>query len=159
MDRIKDKKTVVPVQSGTQNPLHQVEKYDRCFVCGQENPLGLRLIFSFSNEIAGTSFTPPKSYEGYPGVLHGGFTSMLLDEAMAKACLFRGLKAVTARMQTQFRKPIPSGSKISIEGWISSRNGRRVNTQAKIISADNTILAEAEATFIVLEEHHAQPAQ
>jgi acyl-coenzyme A thioesterase PaaI-like protein len=52
-----------------------------CFVCGIENPIGLRLAFYTDDEgrcIA--RFQPRPEHQGFPGQLHGSIISTLLDE-------------------------------------------------------------------------------
>ena len=52
----------------------------KCFVCGIENPIGLHLKFYTDDEgrcIA--RFRPKPEHQGFPGQLHGGLTSTLLD--------------------------------------------------------------------------------
>jgi hypothetical protein len=52
-----------------------------CFVCGVDNPIGLHLAFYTDDEgrcIA--RFQPKPQHQGYPGQLHGGIISSLLDE-------------------------------------------------------------------------------
>jgi acyl-coenzyme A thioesterase PaaI-like protein len=51
-----------------------------CFVCGIENPIGLKLSFYTDDEgrcIA--RFRPKPEHQGFPGQLHGGLISTLLD--------------------------------------------------------------------------------
>jgi acyl-coenzyme A thioesterase PaaI-like protein len=51
-----------------------------CFVCGIDNPIGLHLAFYTDEEgrcIA--RFRPKSEHQGYPGHLHGGLISTLLD--------------------------------------------------------------------------------
>jgi acyl-coenzyme A thioesterase PaaI-like protein len=52
-----------------------------CFLCGIENPISLHLHFYTDGEgrcIA--RFRPKPEHQGYPGHLHGGIVSALLDE-------------------------------------------------------------------------------
>jgi acyl-coenzyme A thioesterase PaaI-like protein len=52
-----------------------------CFVCGIHNPIGLHL--SFYTDEKGrciARFQPKPEHQGYPGQLHGGIISTLLDE-------------------------------------------------------------------------------
>jgi hypothetical protein len=62
---------------------HDMEKQPNsrmCFVCGIENPIGLKLRFYTDDEgrcIA--RFRPKPEHQGYPGHLHGGIISTLLD--------------------------------------------------------------------------------
>ena len=51
-----------------------------CFVCGIENPIGLKLSFYTDDEgRCITRFQPRPEHQGYPGQLHGGIISTLLD--------------------------------------------------------------------------------
>jgi acyl-coenzyme A thioesterase PaaI-like protein len=52
-----------------------------CFVCGIDNPIGLKLRFYTDDEgrcIA--RFRPKPEHQGFPGQLHGGLICTLLDE-------------------------------------------------------------------------------
>jgi acyl-coenzyme A thioesterase PaaI-like protein len=52
-----------------------------CFVCGIENPIGLHLAFYTDDERRCIAhFWPRAEHQGYPGHLHGGIISTLLDE-------------------------------------------------------------------------------
>jgi acyl-coenzyme A thioesterase PaaI-like protein len=61
-----------------------VEKQPRsrmCFVCGIENAIGFHLVF-YTDEKGRcvARFRPKPEHQGYPGHLHGGIISALLDE-------------------------------------------------------------------------------
>jgi acyl-coenzyme A thioesterase PaaI-like protein len=56
-----------------------------CFVCGIENPMGLKLKFYTDDKGRCIGrFQPPPEHQGYPGQLHGGLISTLLDETMGR---------------------------------------------------------------------------
>ena len=53
-----------------------------CFVCGIENPIGLHLAFYTDEEgrsMLRPNIWPKPEHQGYPGHLHGGIISTLLD--------------------------------------------------------------------------------
>jgi acyl-coenzyme A thioesterase PaaI-like protein len=51
-----------------------------CFVCGVDNPIGLHLSFYTDDEGRTVArFRPKPEHQGYPGHLHGGLISTLLD--------------------------------------------------------------------------------
>jgi acyl-coenzyme A thioesterase PaaI-like protein len=51
-----------------------------CFVCGIENSIGLHLHFYTDAEgRCITRFQPRQEHQGFPGQLHGGIISTLLD--------------------------------------------------------------------------------
>ena len=52
-------------------------KYANCFVCGADNPVGMKLDFSYDADSAWTWFSSPPGFEGYSGVIHGGIIATL----------------------------------------------------------------------------------
>lgn len=58
-----------------------------CFACGLDNPDGLRIEWITSGKTATATFIPDRKYQGWKGILHGGITATLLDEAMTRLCL------------------------------------------------------------------------
>ena len=62
-----------------------------CFVCGLENPVGLRLrIYQTAPGEIETTFTAPAHFQGYPGVLHGGIIATILDEIAGRSHMTTG---------------------------------------------------------------------
>ena len=102
---------------------------NKCFVCGKENPDGLQLDFLINREDESITaeFTPAKTYQGFVDIIHGGIISTVLDEAMVKLAFELGINAVTAKIETKFRKPVFSGENLKITGRIVKRikNGLR----------------------------------
>lgn len=121
-----------------------------CFICGKRNPLGLKAEFQVDRdrlELTGT-FVPRREHQGYKGIMHGGLTCALLDEAMVKLVWESGVPAVSASLEITLAKPIKVGEPIVIRGWIESRKGRVINTTARIEDATGTILAEAKGKCV-----------
>lgn len=125
------------------------QRFDACFACGANNPVGLKLSFAYEGDTAIAMFDCSKLYEGYPGFIHGGIISTLLDEAMAKAILISGKAAVTAQISVKFRNPLLVGKKVQVKGWISEAKTRTIKTAAEVVDEDGTNIASAEAVFIV----------
>lgn len=120
-----------------------------CFGCGPANPTGLQLEFFVAEDSAVVSLTEiPKSFEGHPGFLHGGIIATLLDEAMSKAVRALGYTSVTAQMEVEFLRPVPSGKPLRLEGCVTSSEGRKHWTEAVIADAHENILASAHGLFI-----------
>jgi uncharacterized protein (TIGR00369 family) len=122
---------------------------NRCFGCGQANPVGLHLEFLLAQDGAVVSFAVvPDSYEGPPGYLHGGIIATLLDEAMSKSVRARGIVAMTRRLEVEYLRPVPSGSQIRLEGRVMRSDGRKHWVEAKILDESGTVLAEGKGLFI-----------
>src|SRR3989304_4676628 len=92
---------------------------NRCFGCGKENPLGLKITFTLDRgkkAIKG-EFTPGPEHQGYQGITHGGIIATLLDEAMGRLLFELGTYAVTAWMGVRFMAPLGTGGR----GFLSAR--------------------------------------
>ena len=99
---------------------------NRCFGCGPANPTGLRLEFLVAEDGTVVSLPEvPSAFEGHPGFLHGGIIATLLDEAMSKAVRAVGYSSVTAKIEVEYRRPVPSGVRLHLEGRVVSSEGRK----------------------------------
>lgn len=124
---------------------------ERCFGCGQANAAGLKLRFSIDGESVRTVFTPSPAHEGYPGYLHGGISSAVLDEAMGWAAyhLSSGALATTARLQVKFRRPALIGEPLTVQASITRRSTRHLWTEATLKRKDGKLAAEATAIMVI----------
>ena len=124
---------------------------NRCFGCGEANLSGLRLEFLLASDGSVVSFPSiPETFEGHPGYLHGGIIATLLDEAMSKAVRARGKTSMTRQMEVEFLRPVPSCVPLRIEGRITRSEERKYWTEARILNAQGTTLAESKGLFIEL---------
>jgi uncharacterized protein (TIGR00369 family) len=126
------------------------ETYGNCFVCGENNPGGLRLIFEIDREhqTLKTTFVASSTFQGWDGIVHGGIISTLLDEAMAKLVYELGFQAVTAFLVIKFKKPAPILEPLSVYGEIMEVNKRLIRAKAHVAKEDGTILATGSSTFV-----------
>ena len=128
-----------------------------CFVCGTRNPDGLRIRFEYPEAgLCRAVYTPPRKYQGWHGILHGGIISTLLDEAMAHAAggadrSVRGGGAVTAEMTVRFKKPVPIGRPAFLEGRVVSVKGRVIECASTLKDAAGRELASASGKLIILK--------
>ena len=128
---------------------------NRCFGCGPASEIGLHLEFLLAEDGAVVCLPMiPKCFEGPPGYLHGGIIATLLDEAMSKSVRARGLKAVTGRMEIDYRRPVRSAAPIRLEGRLLRSEGRKHWTEARILDARGHMLAEAKGIFIEIGGGH-----
>jgi uncharacterized protein (TIGR00369 family) len=126
-----------------------------CFVCGLENPAGLRLAFyeTGPTEVV-TTYTPPEQFQGYPGVLHGGIIAALLDEAGGRAVMIGNHShfMLTAKLEVKYRQPTPLGRSLTVVGQLVKRRGRLALAHAELRLAEGTVTAEAELTLADLPD-------
>ena len=128
-----------------------------CFGCGPANPRGMKLIFESDEDarrIRGT-FRLGSEYQGAVGMLHGGITAVLLDEAMGKVCRFRGVRAVTAELTVEYRRPILVDQEIIVEAYEADAKGRNLFFEGEIRGTDGSVLARGRGRFVVIGEREA----
>jgi acyl-coenzyme A thioesterase PaaI-like protein len=110
--------TISGAHTGTPGLNGEQTQHERCWVCGASRADGLRL--KFSKDADGTVLTEfgcPERYAGYPGVLHGGMVTTLLDAAMTH-CLFALHEvAMTADLHVRFRAPVRVNTTATIRAW------------------------------------------
>ncbi len=122
---------------------------NRCFGCGPANATGLQLEFLLAEDGSVVCLpTVPDRFEGPSGYVHGGIIATLLDEAMSKAVRASGRTSMTRQMEIDYLRPVPSGAAIRIEGRVVRSEGRKHWTEAKIMNAKGTALAQGKGLFI-----------
>jgi len=128
----------------------KLETNGNCFVCGKNNPNGLRLSFEIDKEkqTLKTTFVASPTYQGWDGIVHGGILSTLLDEAMANLVYELGYQAVTASIEIRFKKPAPILEPLLIFGELTEVSKRLIRAKAHIAQEDGAILATGTSTFM-----------
>jgi uncharacterized protein (TIGR00369 family) len=118
----------------------------RCFVCGPDNPSGLKLRFRKEGETAlSAEFTAPEDWTGWGRMLHGGFHGLLLDEIMSWVVWgLMGVKAfVTREMTVSYLRPVYVDCPLVIFGFLVEDGGRDIIVRGEIRDADGTVLSES----------------
>lgn len=124
-----------------------------CFVCGRENDSGLhaRFLELEGGEVLGR-FTPTKDHQGYPGRLHGGIASTILDETIGRAIRIddRPAWGVTVELTIRYKKPVPLDRDVHAVGRIVSSTGRLFHGTGEIVLDDGTVAVEATGKYLHL---------
>lgn len=123
----------------------QVFDDNHCFVCGKNNPIGLKAEFIIDRHRrrAETSVTIGENFQGWQGITHGGIISALLDEICAQACIGSGIQVVTSELRLRYREPIPTGSAVKVIGEVVGEP-RRLVTVKGWVELNGQVMAEAE---------------
>lgn len=120
-----------------------------CFVCGKTNPKSIGVEWELGPEChIVASFRFNEYQQGPPGFVHGGGSAAVLDEAMGAAVWQAGYRAATVHLELDYRKPIPIGEEIRIEGWLFSKEKDSVTTRGIIYLSDGIIAVEAYAKYV-----------
>jgi len=129
----------------------------QCFVCGLENPIGLHMHFyeTAPDEVT-AEYVAPEGYQGYPGILHGGITAAILDEATGRAFMGSDPKTsnfmYTAELKVKYKKKVPVGQPLKIVGKRGKRMRWTAEATGAIYDMNGILLAEASAILVDLPE-------
>ena len=124
--------------------------FDMCFACGPKNPIGLKLNFTRQGKGVRAEFTPGELHQGWAGVVHGGIIGCILDEAMSYAALAAGVNSLTAKMQTRFKRPLPTGEPLVITARATKQTRKLIEAEAEMhLKEDGTPVADSTATMFI----------
>jgi acyl-coenzyme A thioesterase PaaI-like protein len=122
-----------------------------CFVCGEENKYGVGAKFYEleNGEVVGI-FKSPMEHSGYPGRMHGGISSALIDETIGRAILISepNTFAVTLELSTQFKKPVPVCTELKVIGRLTSINGRVFEGTGEILLENGDVAVTGSAKYL-----------
>lgn len=101
-------------------------------------------------------YTAPEQYQGYPGILHGGITAAILDEAAGRAFMGDDPEAsnfmYTAELKVKYKKKVPVGQPLKIIGRRGKRLRWTAEASAEIYDTQGNLLASATAILVDVPE-------
>ena len=131
--------------------MHKQPNSRYCFLCGMQNPIGLKLAFyEDDNHRVIVRYVPEEELQGYPGVLHGGIISALLDETIGRTLVRHDIWAMTAELNVRFIKSVPLGQPLTVIGEMVRLRSRTMEGRGEIRLADGTTAVKAEAKYVLL---------
>lgn len=125
---------------------------NKCFGCGKENPLGLKIAFTLDREkkaIKG-EFTPGPEHQGYQDITHGGIIATLLDEAMGRLLFELGIYAVTAWMEIRYMSPLATGEKVFVSANITKEGKKLFEATAEVTDSSGACIARASGKLMMV---------
>lgn len=129
-----------------------------CFICGVKNVAGVQVAFYETVGAAAqpevlARFTAQAVHQGYPGRLHGGVATGVLDETIGRAINIgeRGAMpaswGVTAELAVRFHQPVPLGVELTARGRITRENRRLFEGTGELYLPDGTIAVSASGKY------------
>ncbi|HAF70828.1 TPA: PaaI family thioesterase [Candidatus Acetothermia bacterium] len=129
----------------------ELPRYPGCFVCGnrKENPLALGLSFVLEDGMVRAPFTPQREHAGYPGIVHGGIITSLLDEASIWAASAAAQAfCVTHSLKVKFLRPARVGEPLTVLAQMEGRQGRLLLVRARVETGEGQVLAQSQGSFL-----------
>jgi len=125
-----------------------------CLVCGMKNPLGLKAFFyELENDEVVALFHPLDEHQSYPGRLHGGIATAILDETIGRAGMIKYGEetwGVTLEFHVRFRKAVPLDTELRVVGRITRESNRAFEGTGEILLPDGSVAVEGRGKYIKL---------
>ncbi len=127
-----------------------------CFGCSPDHPIGFHLRFAKGDDFIETRFIPGESYQGPPGIMHGGLVMTLGDEIGAWAIIgLLGKFGFTGSFSGKLKKPVRIGEEVVGRGKIA-RESSRIVVAAVELDQGGARCFEGEYTFVLVDEAGAE---
>lgn len=145
---------------------------NHCFICGVKNVAGVQVAFYETVDTEGkpevlARFVAQAAHQGYPGRLHGGVVTGVLDETIGRAVNIGEGEAlpmrwgVTAELTVRFHQPVPLEVELTARGRIIRENRRLFEGTGELYLPDGTIAVSASGKYfkMALDEIAAGEAE
>ena len=112
-----------------------------------------KLNYELDNEELLAIFQPLEEHQSYPGRLHGGIATAILDETIGRAIMIRhegDIWGVTLEFSIRFKQPIPLDEELRVIGRITKENSRSFEGTGEILLPDGTVATEGRGKYIKL---------
>ena len=127
-----------------------------CLGCG-DLPHGLRIETWAEDGLAVRSrFLVRPEHQGGPGLIHGGLLVAAFDESLGFLPPLVRRGAVTAHLETDFRRPIPVDTELWIRAELDGVAGRKCygSASAHLGGLDGPVAGTARALFVWVDPQH-----
>ncbi len=122
-----------------------------CFVCGAENPAGLRLRFRFEGDAIRSDYTPRAEHAGYTGIVHGGVVAATLDEIMFWAAAFATRKFhLSVEMNIRWVKKMAVGEPYRLSAHLVKTDRVLAYAAGEAVNGAGEVCASATGKFYPL---------
>lgn len=133
-------------------PLDDPSKFRRVYnpVSGIGSPLAPPLAIRRTPEGVLAQVTLGAAYEGPPGYVHGGMSSLLMDQLLGAAAMAADRWGMTARLELDYRGPLPLATALVLRAEVVETAGRKTVVTGTVALADDLErpLVEARGIFV-----------
>lgn len=127
-----------------------------CVICGLDNPFGVKAPFyNMEDGSVMTLFRYQEHHQSYPGRVHGGLITAMLDEMGLRAAWAKHLNeddfGVTTSLDTSYRKPVPYSVDLLGRGVLVRESSRFSIVESTIMDMSGQVLANGTIKYLKLD--------
>lgn len=126
---------------------------NECVVCGEKNPFSLfTKFYECEDDYLVGECIARDHHQSYPGRMHGGMISALIDETIGRAVQIKdsSIWGVTGELKVRFLKPVPLNEPLFCFGKLFKENSLLFKGVAVLESNSGELFATGEATYVKL---------
>lgn len=126
---------------------------DHSFISGRRDSRAIRVRYfekKAARLFAGRAWFGPDA-EGPPGHAHGGSQAALLDEGMGAAAWLSGKTVLAAKIEINFREPLPLGTLLTMRAEVTKIDGKKVYASGRLETDDGVVFSEGTGLFVVVD--------
>jgi len=124
-------------------------RFEGCTVCGDPdvNPKSLDLQCHYHDGIVTATFTPSDDEAGFPGTIHGGVLTSLLDEVSVWASsIAADAFCVTRELRTKYLQPARPGVPLALDARVTDHD-RLITVEARALDPEGELIAQSTGRF------------
>ena len=127
-----------------------------CAICGMDNKYGVHAQFyNMEDGSVMTKFKYKEEHQSYPGRVHGGLITAMLDEMGLRALWAKEGNekemGVTISLDTKYRKPVPYNTELIGKGVLIKNNNKFFVVESEILDTEGSVLANGTIKYIKLD--------
>ena len=124
-----------------------------CFVCGLNNPLGLKLDFETDGRIVRAHFAPRPEHVGFRETVHGGLIATVLDEAMVWVIGVRTKRfSYCAELSVRFIHPARPNEELTVIAELAAnRRNKLFEAKAELQNSRGEARATATGRYLPIK--------
>ncbi|MFQ5599557.1 MAG: PaaI family thioesterase [Candidatus Krumholzibacteriia bacterium] len=120
-----------------------------CYVCGQDNPQGLRARCFKVGDTVELSLTTRREHSGWNDVIHGGFIATVLDEVMTWAAIVGSERpCFAAEFSIRMVEPLAPEIRCIAAARMTGARRRIVDTEAWLRDDEGRTYAKATGRYM-----------
>lgn len=127
-----------------------------CIICGLDNEYGVKAPFyNMEDGSVMTLFRYREQHQSYPGRVHGGMITAMLDEMGLRALWAKELSeeqfGVTTALDTKYRRPVPYDTDLIGRGVVVKDSSKLLVVESQITDMSGTVLANGTIKYMKLD--------
>ncbi len=126
---------------------HDSSLFERSPLTGRSNAQAAPIVMEFDGDRTLGHATYGETFEGPPGLVHGGYVIAAFDDLLGVAQAASGVAGFTGTLTVRLSGGTPLHRRIDYEAGVRSVDGRKVTAWGRSL-LDGQLLAEAEGIFI-----------